>query len=151
MPHKGRRVIGGAVGFGLLLAAFALTSQFVGSFPLALILIFIMAVFNQTNTISIQSSVQMMVPDQMRGRVMGFLGMTWSIMPMGGMYTGALAGLIGVPIAVATGGLAVSAFALGPALLNRNVRGLDALLRQTETAAATVSPAQRATPTATDD
>ena len=129
VPHKGWLIIGGAVGFGLFLAAFSLTSQFVGFFPLALILIFIMAIFNSTYTISVQSSLQMMVPDQMRGRVMGFLGMTWSIMPMGGMYTGALAGLIGVPIAVATGGLAVSAFALGPALLSRKVRGLDALLR----------------------
>ena len=133
------------------LAAFSLTSQFVGFFPLALILIFIMAIFNSTYTISVQSSLQMMVPDQMRGRVMGFLGMTWSIMPMGGMYTGALAGLIGVPIAVATGGLAVSAFALGPALLSRKLRGLDALLRQTETTAAPASPAHTPTPTATND
>ena len=151
VPHKGWLVIGGAVGFGLLLAAFSLTSQFVGFFPLALVLIFIMAVFNSTYTISIQSSLQMMVPDQMRGRVMGFLGMTWSIMPMGGMYTGALAGLIGVPIAVATGGFFVSAFALGPALINRKVRGLDALLRQTETAASPVSPPQEPAPTATND
>ena len=151
VPHKGWLIIGGAVGFGLFLAAFSLTSQFVGFFPLALILIFIMAIFNSTYTISVQSSLQMMVPDQMRGRVMGFLGMTWSIMPMGGMYTGALAGLIGVPIAVATGGLAVSAFALGPALLSRKVRGLDALLRQTETAAAPASPAHRPTPTGTND
>ena len=151
VPHKGRLIIGGAVGFGLLLAAFSLTSQFVGFFPLALVLIFIMAIFNSTYTISIQSSLQMMVPNQMRGRVMGFVGMTWSIMPLGGMYTGVLAGLTGVPIAVATGGLAVSAFALGPALINRKVRSLDALLRQTETAAAPVSSAQTPTPTATND
>jgi len=151
VPHKGWLIIGGAVGFGLLLAAFSLTSQFVAFFPLALVLIFIMAIFNSTYTISIQSSLQMMVPNQMRGRVMGFVGMTWSIMPLGGMYTGVLAGLIGVPIAVATGGLAVSAFALGPGLINRKVRSLDALLRQTERAAATVSPAQTPTPTATND
>ena len=48
---------------------------------------------------------------------------------MENMYTGALAGVIGVPIAVATGGLIVSAFALGPALINRKPRGLDNLLR----------------------
>ena len=142
---------GGAVAFGLLLAAFALTSQFVGFFPLALALIFTMAIFNSTYTISIQSALQMMVPDRMRGRVMGFHGMTWSIMPMGGMYTGALAGIIGVPIAVATGGLIVSAFALGPALINRRLRNLDTLLREAETARALDRESQMPTTTTTTD
>ncbi len=141
----------GAIAFGLLLAAFSLTSQFVGFFPLALALMFIMAIFNSTYAISVQSSLQMMVPDRMRGRVMGFHGMTWSIMPMGGMYTGALAGIIGVPIAVATGGLVVSAFALGPALINRRLRGLDTLLREAETARVPDWPSQRPTPTTTTD
>ena len=151
VPHKGWLIIGGAVAFGLLLAAFALTSQFVGFFPLALALIFTMAIFNSTYTISIQSALQMMVPDRMRGRVMGFHGMTWSIMPMGGMYTGALAGIIGVPIAVATGGLIVSAFALGPALINRRLRNLDTLLREAETARVLDRESQMPTPTTTTD
>ena len=151
VSHKGWLIIGGGMAFGLLLAAFSLTSQFVGFFPLALVLIFIMAVFNSTYTIAIQSSLQMMVPDQMRGRVMGFLGMTWSIMPMGGMYTGALAGLIGVPIAVATGGFAVSIFAVGPALINRKLRNLDRLLFESETTGARVRQAESPTPTASND
>jgi len=151
VPHKGWLIIGGAVAFGLLLAAFALTSQFVGFFPLALALIFTMAIFNSTYTISIQSALQMMVPDRMRGRVMGFHGMTWSIMPMGGMYTGALAGIIGVPIAVATGGLIVSAFASGPALINRRLRNLDTLLREAETARVLDRESQMPTPTTTTD
>ena len=112
---------------------------------------FFMAIFNSTYTISIQSSLQMMVPDQMRGRVMGFHGMTWSIMPMGGMYTGALAGIIGVPIAVAAGGFIVSAFALGPAMINRRLRGLDTLLREAETARMPDRPSPRPTPTTTNE
>ncbi len=97
----------------------------------------------------------MMVPDGMRGRVMGFHGMTWSIMPMGAMYTGALAGIIGgikgVPIAVATGGLIVSAFASGPALINRRLRNLDTLLREAETARVLERESQMPTPTTTAD
>ena len=152
VAHKGWLIIGGAIGFGLLLAAFALTSLIGRAiFPLALVLIFVMAVFNSTYTISIVSSLQMMVPDRMRGRVMGFHGMTWSIMPMGGMYTGGLAGIIGVPIAVATGGLIVSAFALGPALINRRLRNLDNLLRETEASAVADGTEPKPTPTATDN
>ena len=78
--------------------------------------------------ISIQSTLQVLVPDQMRGRVMGFYGMTWSIMPLGGLQAGALAnvGMVGAHGAIIIGGITVAAFALGPAFLNRKVRSLDA-------------------------
>ena len=95
---------------------------------------FFMGVTNSAYMISIQSSLQMMVPDRLRGRVMGFYGMTWSIMPLGGVQAGALAQIIQVPFAIAAGGLAVAAFAIGPALLNGKVRNLGALLGQAEDA-----------------
>ena len=75
---------------------------------------------------------------------MGFCGMTYNIMPLGGMLVGALAGLITAPSAIAIGGLAVAAFAVGPAMMNREVRNLGARLRQVETA--TVSGMQRRQP-----
>jgi MFS family permease len=78
--------------------------------------------------ISIQSSLQIMVPDHIRGRVMGFYGMTWSIMPLGGMQASGLASLFTAPIAIAIGGLAVVFFALGPATLNPKVRNLSSNL-----------------------
>ena len=63
-------------------------------------------------------------------------GMTWNIMPLGGMFAGALAVSIGAAWAVAIGGLAVSAFAIGPALLNGRIRNLGALLVPPESAPA---------------
>ena len=95
-------------------------------------IIFFMGVANSTYMISVQSSLQVMVPDRLRGRVMGFWGMTWSIMPLGGVQAGGLAQLIQVPFAVMAGGMAVAAFAIGPALLNRHIRNIGALLRQAE-------------------
>ena len=82
---------------------------------------------------------------------MGFYGMTWSIMPMGVIYTGGLARVICVPIAVATGGLIVTAFALGPALINRRLRNLDNLLRETEASAVADGTEPKPTPSATDN
>ena len=143
VKYKGLLIICGAVIFGLLLAAFALTSKLLGSFYLGMTIMFFMGVANSAYMISIQSSLQMMVPDRLRGRVMGFYGMTWSIMPLGGVQAGALAQLIQVPFAIAAGGLAVAAFAFGPALLNSKVRNLGALLGQAEDAVLTGGRRQR--------
>src|SRR4029450_11924062 len=86
---KGWLIIGGGVMSGLSVAAFGLTSGFVGSFALGLAIMFVMGMCNTTYATSIQSSLQMLVPDHMRGRVMGFYGMTHNITPGGGMLGGA--------------------------------------------------------------
>ena len=131
--RKGLLVIGGGIAFGLSVAGFALASRFYPSYLLALGLMFVMGVTSSAYMISITSSLQLLVPDRMRGRVMGFFGMTWNILPLGGMQVGALASLITAPYAVAVGGLAVAAFASGSAAVSRQVRNLGILLRQTET------------------
>ena len=130
--RKGLLIIGGGVAFGLSIVTFALTSRFVGSYPLALALMFVMGTSSSTYMISIMSSLQLLVPDRMRGRVMGFYGMTWSIMPLGGMQAGAIATFVGVPVAIAIGGALVAAFSLGPALINRQLRNLGSILMQSE-------------------
>src|SRR6266581_4411745 len=140
---KGWLIIGGGVMSGLAVAAFGLTSAFVGSFALALAIMFVMGICNTTYNTSIQSSLQMLVPDHMRGRVMGFYGMTHNITPVGGMMASTLADLNTVPFAIAVGGLAVAAFAIGPAMTNGEVRNLGTLLRQVETAPASDTPRPR--------
>jgi MFS family permease len=132
--NTGFILIGGAVLTGITLAAWALTAEYIGSYPLALFLIFFLGLFSSVYMISIMSTLQMLVPNEMRGRVMGFYGMTWNIMPLGGMFAGALAVSIGAAWAVAIGGLAVSAFAIGPALLNGRIRNLGELLVPPESA-----------------
>ena len=132
MSSKGMLIIVFGAMSGLSVAAFAMTAQWFHNFTLAMVLMVVVGVFNTGFTTLTQSSLQMMVPDEMRGRVMGFYGMTYNIRPLGGMQTGALASIsfIGVPIAVAIGGLAVAAFAIGPGMANRTLRNLDALLTQ---------------------
>jgi MFS family permease len=123
------RVIGGAVIYGATVAAFAITAQMVGSFPLALVLMFLSGIFGSVYMIAIMTSLQIMVPDEMRGRVMGFYSMTWSIIPLGGMQAGAIASVLGAPWALVIGGLAVVLFALVVATFNPQVRNLTALVR----------------------
>jgi MFS family permease len=140
MGNHRRRVL-----FGLAVATFALTSEYVGSLELAMVLMFIMGITNSVYMISIQSSLQIMVPDRMRGRVMGFYGMTWSIMPLGGMQASVLTSIFTAPIAIAAGGIAVALFALGSGVGNSTVRNLSSHLSPipdevTEPKTSTLSP-----------
>ncbi len=126
LPRRvGMFIAGGAVMYGLAICAFALSADYLGSYPLALAIVIILGSFNSMYMVSIMSTLQLMTPDHMRGRVMGFYGMTWSIYPLGGMQASAVAYAIGAPLAVTVGGAAVAAFALGPALVNARIRGLD--------------------------
>ena len=125
-------IIGGGMMSGISVVAFALTSVWIGSFVLALALMFLVGVFNTMQNTALQASMQMLVPDHIRGRVMGIYGMTYNIRPLGGMQAGALAGLITAPFAIAVGGLAVTIFAIGSALASHNVRQLDRVMREAE-------------------
>ena len=132
--QKGLLIIVGSLLFGISITVFAFTSMQYGNYYIALALLFIVGASSSTYMISIMSSLQMLVPNHMRGRVMGFYGITWSIMYLGGMYVGSLARYIGedgngVPIAVAIGGFFVAIFAIGPFFMNRNVRNLGTILQ----------------------
>ena len=155
--NKGVMLIGGATMFGGSVIVFGLTILLIRDFYLTMLVMVFMGVFSSIYMISIMSSLQMMVPDRMRGRVMGFYGMTWSIMPLSGMQAGLVAKYLGTPlvgepygvaIAVAIGGAAVAAFALGPAMVNGNIRNLGAMLMQAaETRESPAAPRPRAAAT----
>lgn len=129
--RRGLAIVGGAIVFGLGVIAFGLTSHFLGWYTLALALMVVVGCSNSIYMISIQSSLQMLVPDNVRGRVMGFYSMTWSIMPLGGLQAGALASVswIGAPFAVAIGGVAVVLFALATGTFNGRIRELGGAAR----------------------
>ena len=131
---KGMLIIGGAIMSGLMVATFAITAGIFKSVSLAMALMTILSVFNTLSNTASQSSLQLLVPDHIRGRVMGFYGMTYNIRPLGGMQASALASIsaIGAPIAIAIGGLAVASFPIIAMIANRKVRNLGSELRQAE-------------------
>ncbi|MBI4200995.1 MAG: MFS transporter [Chloroflexi bacterium] len=117
---KGLMLIGGAVAFGCLLMLFAYSHWFLAS----LLLVALAGASASIYLILIQGTLQMLVPNQFRGRVMGFWGMTYQIMPLGGFQAGVLATFVGPSLAVALGGLAVVLFALLGAVRNVRIRRL---------------------------
>ncbi len=130
--RQGLVLISGAAMGGVSLIAFGLTSHYLGSYLVAFGAMFFIGFFNSLYLISNTTSLQMLIPDRVRGRVMGIHSMSISFIPLGGMQAGAIANVIGAPFAVAIGGLAVTAFALGPALLNWRMRQLGSLVRQAD-------------------
>lgn len=120
---RGTLLIGGAVGFGLLLIAFALSPWFL----LSLLLLFLGGVAGSVYMVLTLSTLQERVPDHLRGRVMGIFSVTWSMMPLGAVQSGFIADAVGAPFAVALGGALTVAFALGPALASPSLRRLRPL------------------------
>ena len=123
--RKGWLILGGAVLFGTFLILFAVTGSLFKFFPLSLVFIFCAGMSTSIYMITIMSTLQMMVPNELRGRVMGIYGMTWSLLPVGAMQSGAVAEYTSAPLAVAIGGAAVIFFAIVMGLSIRQVRTLS--------------------------
>ena len=119
--RKGILIIGGAALFGSFIILFAFSTYY----PLSLLAVFLMGASGSIYMITVQTTLQMRVPDELRGRVMGIYGVTHNIGPLGAMQAGLLASAFGAPTALAVGGLAIILFALAVASSNREVRALQ--------------------------
>ena len=97
--NYGRVMLGGAITAAFLLMAFALASLS-GSYPLALLFALLAATGTSMFLILSTTALQAEVPDALRGRVMGIHGITYSLMPLGALLTGAIANVISTPLAL---------------------------------------------------
>lgn len=122
VERKGLLIIGGASLFGSFIILFANSTLL----PVSLLFLLLMGAAGSIYMITVQTTLQMRVPDELRGRVMGIYGVTHNIGPLGAMQAGALATLFTPPIALTIGGAMIILFALGVAASRREVRGLQA-------------------------
>jgi MFS family permease len=105
---KGPTLVGAGGAFGTLLVAFALSR----SYFLSLSLLALTGGTMIVNNALANAIIQTVVPDQLRGRVMGFYAFVFvGLAPIGSFTVGALAERVGTPAAVAAGG-ALSAIAV---------------------------------------
>src|SRR5881296_3106360 len=102
-----------ALGGVWLFSASMLAVSFTKSFPLALVFLFaagfgMLLFFSTSNTV-----LQTIVPDEMRGRVMGVWSLVFGAMiPLGSLEAGAVAHFAGTPFALAFGAIICAASAL---------------------------------------
>jgi MFS family permease len=118
---QSRLAIFGAIAFGIFLISFALSN----SYQLSLILAVALGVASQFYMTIISAILQVNLPNELRGRVMGIYGLTWELMPVGGMIAGAIADFAGAPMAVGFGGFMVAGMAIAVAIFLPSIRRLE--------------------------
>ncbi len=119
--HIGKIMLGGTFMFSALIPAFA----FAPNFPLALLTIYVIGVFNSIFLISSMTGMQLRVPPQLRGRVMGIYTITFSLIPLGGLMGGGIAELLDERWAITISALVLSFIVLAVFVTQREVRDLS--------------------------
>ena len=116
------RMLWSAVAFGGFLLAFSLSPWFLLALPLVFIANVFVSVFGTLNN----TTIQVLIPDHVRGRVSSILMMSFSLPLLGTLPMGAIAEVSGARLAVGlTAALAVVA-AVGLFASSRELRKLDA-------------------------
>jgi MFS family permease len=108
VPRLPLRAARGAAIFGALLLLFAFSRDY----SISLALAFMLGLTSQFYVTAINTVLQLNLPEQLRGRVMGVYGLTWDLMPVGGMIAGTIAEFANAPAAVAVGGVFVTGLAI---------------------------------------
>jgi MFS family permease len=118
---KGWAVLGGSFGFGLCVVGFALSTRLMVSY----IFLFSLGFAVVTSVAVINTTLQKLVTDQMRGRVMSMFILSFmGTMPIGNIIAGAASQRFGVAHTLATGGLIIAIFAVAMLISNKRLRDL---------------------------
>lgn len=133
-PRKLRLMMSTLLAFAGTLLLFALSPWFL----LALPLVFFADVFASAFTTTVNTVIQLLIPDEVRGRVMSLMMMTFGLTPLGTVPVSALAEAFGAPAAVAIASAVTLGLSLGVLAASRALRAIDA------TAAAALAEEARA-------
>jgi len=114
-------MIGGSLTFTLAVISFA----FSPSFYIALGFLFIGGLSNTIFFVVAMTVLQLRVPENMRGRVMGIYTITFSFIPLGGVMGGFVASIYDERIAVAIGAGILASIFVFVGITQPMIRGLD--------------------------
>lgn len=121
--RPGLVMVAGSLCLGLFMVLFALSRWY----PLSLLFLGLSAAGSSLFSVAVQTSLQLLVPDTFRGRVMGIWGMVHSaVRSLGEMQLAGLAAIASASLALLFGGAMVIGFAVVFTASNRLVRELDA-------------------------
>ncbi len=124
--------------FGLFLFLFAISPWYLLGLPLVLVANIFASYYSAMNS----TAVQVLIPDEVRGRVSAFLMMSFSLPLLGTLPVAAIAEVVGAPAAVA--GASILAVLLGFVFVasSKTLRGMDARLQSAIRANAGATGAQ---------
>lgn len=125
-PRKGFFLISGAVVFGISLIFFAYSTNYYWS----LAMLFVGGAASTFYMVMVQTTLQALVPDNLRGRVFSIYSLTWSLLPLGALQAGLIADWVNPEFAIALGGVIVAVFALVIALTSQRIRTIGIVTQQ---------------------
>ncbi len=123
---KLRLMMASLLAFAATLFLFAFSPWFLLALPLVLIADVFANVFNTTNG----TIIQLLIPDEVRGRVMSLMMMTFGLTPLGTLPVSAVAEAFGVRVAVASASVATAVLALIIFFASRALRRIDTTSRE---------------------
>lgn len=143
--RRGQIILGGAMLYGVCLILFALAA-WQSLYWVSMVVLFAGGINFSLYLVGGLSTLQELVPDNIRGRVMGLYGATWSLGPLGMAQGGFVAQYLGAPVAVGLGAGVILAMALAIYLFRpdvRNFRGRQPVTSRPGRAAADPPAARR--------
>ncbi|MBT3995719.1 MAG: MFS transporter [Chloroflexi bacterium] len=120
-PRVGYFMIGGTLTFTAAVVSFA----FAPSFYIALLFLFLGGLSNTIFFVVAMTTLQLRVPEQMRGRVMGIYTITFSFIPLGAVMGGYVASIYDERIAVAIGAAILATVFIVVGITQPIIRNLD--------------------------
>jgi MFS family permease len=125
-PYKGRAMLLAAIATGVFLIAFALSPVFGVALPFLILIGLSSMIFMTVNNTVITS----IIPDNVRGRVMSVMMMSFGLMPFGAVPAGIAAEYIGTPAVVAIGGVLLIMSVVAAYLMFPQFRTLDGEIQE---------------------
>ncbi|MCX7618606.1 MFS transporter [Tepidiforma sp.] len=120
-PRKLRLMMSTLLAFAGSLLLFSLSPWFLLAIPL----VFAADVFASAFTTTVNTLIQVLIPNEVRGRVMSIMMMTFGLTPLGTVPVSALAEALGAPAAVAIASLVTMALSLAMLLASGSLRRID--------------------------
>ncbi|MEI2618091.1 MAG: MFS transporter [Thermomicrobiales bacterium] len=120
LPWRGLFMLLATIAYGAVIIVFAFST----SVWLSMAMLMLAGLSGSAYMSLNNALLQLNVDDDIRGRVMGVYMLTWGLMPVGALPMGAAAGLVGAPIAIASGALISSALAALLAIRSATLRRL---------------------------
>ncbi len=120
---SGKLLIIGAAGFGLSLVLFSRSPVV----SMAVCFTFLAGILNAAYTAQNQTILQLLVPSQMRGRVLGVYMLDRGLMPLGSLLAGVMATHMGAPWAVTLMGSSCVVLAIAVAIWMKDLWNLNTI------------------------
>jgi MFS family permease len=114
-------MLGGTITFTAAIISFA----YAPSFYVALLFLFIGGLANTIFFVVAMTALQLRVPEQLRGRVMGIYTITFSFIPLGGVMGGYVASVYDERMAVAIGSAILASIFIVVGITQPMIRNLN--------------------------